>query len=103
MGFPIPLGMVASCALDLTYPHRQVTYFIMERASKHLVPWLGERWTWGGVLSNASGSGDLCLREEQHPASMRWGAWAMADLIADGRHFRPTRSSGCNLSPLPGQ
>lgn len=80
--------MVASCALDLTYPHRRITYFqfkfFMEKALNHLVPWLGERWTWGGIVSNASGMEDPCLsREEQRPSSTRQRPWAMADLRED--------------------
>ena len=73
MGFPIPLVMVASCSLDLTYPHRHVTYFqfrfFMENPLSRLVPWLGERWTWGGMVSNASETEDPCLsgKSSVHP------------------------------------
>lgn len=47
VGFLIPLVMVASCVLDLTYPRVHVTYFqfkfFMEKALNHLVSRLGER------------------------------------------------------------
>lgn len=64
VGFLIPVVVVASCALHLTYPHRCITYFqIFCGEGFELPPTMaGKKCMCGGMVFNASGRGDLvCL------------------------------------------
>ena len=78
--------MVASCVLDLPYPHRPITYFQIFHGEGWYHGWGREGHGEGWFLMHLE-QDTLSLREEQCPASTGQRPWAMADLREDNHQW----------------